>query len=46
MTELLEIAGVICLAAFAAFVWLPASLLVVGVACLVAAYSATPGGES
>ena len=38
MTELLEIAGVVFLAAFAAFVWLPAALLVVGVACLAAAY--------
>lgn len=41
--ELLEVAGVVCLAAFAAFVWLPACLLVVGLACFAAAWA---GGES
>lgn len=46
--ELLEIFGVACLAAFAAFVWLPACLLVVGVACIFVAWTATssPRGES
>lgn len=44
--ELLEILGVACLATFAGFVWLPACLLVVGVACIVAAWAATPGGDS
>ena len=42
-TELLEVSGVVCLAAFASFVWLPACLLVVGLACLVAAWA---GGDS
>ena len=42
--ELLEVSGVVCLAAFAAFVWLPACLLVVGLACLLAAWTA--GGDS
>lgn len=41
--ELLEIAGVACLAAFAAFVWLPACLLVVGVACIFVAWAASRG---
>lgn len=46
-TELLEIIGVACLAAFAYFVWVPAFLLVIGVACiLVAARWATEGAES
>jgi hypothetical protein len=45
-TELLEIFGVVCLAAFAAFVWLPACLLVVGLAWFVAAYVAVPKGDS
>jgi hypothetical protein len=44
--ELLEVVGVGCLAVFAAFVWLPACLLVVGLACFAAAYVAAPGGES
>lgn len=44
--ELLEIAGVICLAAFAAFIWPPACLLVVGLAFIVAAWVASPSGES
>ena len=44
--ELLEVCGVGCLAIFAAFVWPPACLLVVGVACIVAAWVASPGAES
>jgi hypothetical protein len=46
--EFLEVFGVACLAAFAAFVWLPACLLVVGVACIFVAWAASssPGGES
>jgi hypothetical protein len=44
--ELLEIAGVVCLATFAFFVWPPAALLVVGLACLAVAYTAAPRGES
>lgn len=46
MIELLEVVGVGCLAAFAAFVWPPAALLVVGAALLVIAYTNAPGGES
>jgi hypothetical protein len=46
MIELLEVAGVGCLAVFAAFVWPPAALLVVGAALLVIAYTNAPGGES
>jgi uncharacterized membrane protein len=38
--ELLEVFGVACLAVFAAFVWLPACLLVVGVACIFVAWLA------
>lgn len=44
--ELLEVSGVGCLAVFAAFIWPPACLLVVGVACIVVAWSASRGGES
>lgn len=44
--ELLEVAGVVCLAAFAAFVWPPACLLVLGIACIMAAWAWPPGGES
>ena len=41
--ELLEVFGVACLATFAAFIWLPACLLVVGLACFAAAWA---GGDS
>lgn len=44
--ELLEVAGVVCLAVFAAFIWLPACLLVVGVAVLAAVWVNAPGGSS
>lgn len=44
--DLLEVFGVACLAVFASFVWPPACLLVVGVACIVAAWVASSGGES
>jgi uncharacterized membrane protein len=36
--ELLAVFGVACLAVFAAFVWLPACLLVLGVACIAIAW--------
>lgn len=39
--ELLEVFGVACLAAFAAFIWLPACLLVVGVAAIYMAWAAS-----
>lgn len=44
-TELLEIGAVVCLSAFAAFVWPPACLLVVGLACIAAAWAHRPGGR-
>lgn len=44
--ELLEVAGVLLLAGFAAFVWLPACLLVVGVACILVAARWAAGEES
>lgn len=39
--ELLAVFGVACLAAFASFVWWPACLLVVGVACIAIAWVAS-----
>jgi hypothetical protein len=44
--EFLEIFGFACLAAFAAFIWLPACLLVLGVAAFAAAFVAAPGESS
>lgn len=38
MDTALEVAGVLCIAAFAFFIWPPAALLVLGAACLVASY--------
>lgn len=38
LTTLLELLGIAALAVFAAFIWLPAFLLVVGVAALVLAW--------
>jgi hypothetical protein len=43
--EVLEVFGVACLAAFAAFVWLPACLLVVGVASILVAWVAQSSGD-
>jgi uncharacterized membrane protein len=51
MLDLLELFGVACLAVFASFIWLPACLLVVGVAAIFVAWTAskvppTPGDGS
>lgn len=44
--ELLEVIGVACLAAFAFFVWMPAPLLVIGVACILIAARWAAGDDS
>lgn len=42
-STLLDLVAVVCLAAFAWFVWEPAPLLVVGLAALAASYQSTRG---
>jgi len=41
MTTVLDILGIACLAVFAAFIWLPAALLVAGVAFLLISWRAS-----
>jgi hypothetical protein len=46
-TTILDLVGVLCLAAFAAFIWLPAALVVIGAAALVASWkSSTWNGKA
>lgn len=44
-STILDLSGVILLAAFAFFVWMPACLLVAGAACLLASWRLSSGGE-
>ena len=46
MTTVLDLLGVVLLAAFAAFIWLPAALLVLAVAALAASWRLSVGGKS
>lgn len=41
MTTVLDILGIVCVAAFAYFIWPPAALGVVGVAALLASWRAS-----
>lgn len=45
MTTVLDILGVVCIAAFAWFVWPPLVLLVVAAAALTASWNATKAGK-
>lgn len=46
LTTVLDLFGVVCLAAFAWFVWPPAALLVVAVAALLASWSLQRGDRT
>lgn len=46
ITDLLDVLGVLAVAAFSFFIWYPAPLLVIGVALLVASFVRTKSGGS